>query len=406
MKTSGKQLELTSVVIPVYNQYEYTAKCLSALRRATPEPHELIVVDNGSADKTASMKERPGVRVLRLESNLGYAAACNAGARAARGRYVLFLNNDTEPRSGWMGALLRGLAENPRAGIAGGKSIDAQTGLTQATGFVFNSMLEPRPVFSGLDPSAPVVNRAREFQALPGVFLCMERELFLSIGGFDHGLMNCFEDVALCLSVRRAGRGVIYCPDSEVLHYGSVTLKAASSEARKNAAEGRKRFSRKWKRFINCDDLLIGEEDEKYMQEAGIARAAYYGFGEPGSLLARISSNGGEFRAVRELRGIIEEVFIKELKAKGVKRVICWGASESGELVIRAAEESGVAVAGVVDADVSRQGRLFLGRRISPPEKLGGMRGDLIVICSTGYFAEICKIIEAFNVNSLGVVSF
>src|SRR5436190_8459611 len=90
-------LPRVSVVIPTFNKYEYTRRCLESLRELVYPDIEIIVVDNASIDGTPDKigVEFPSVRVLRNPTNQGYAAACNAGIHATAGPYILLLNNDT-----------------------------------------------------------------------------------------------------------------------------------------------------------------------------------------------------------------------------------------------------------------------------------------------------------------------
>ena len=100
-----------SVIIPVFNKWEYTRQCLQRLAENTTDvDHEVIVVDNGSSDGTAEgMAAWPdvNVRYQRNAENLGFARAVNQGARLGRGRYLMFLNNDTEPQRGWLSAMVK-----------------------------------------------------------------------------------------------------------------------------------------------------------------------------------------------------------------------------------------------------------------------------------------------------------
>src|SRR5690606_8678134 len=99
---------LASIVIPVYGQFAHTLACLRALAAHPPRiAHEVIVVDDGSADDTPRLLPQvAGLRYHRRAAYGGFIAACNDGAALARGRWLVLLNNDTIPQPGWLDALL------------------------------------------------------------------------------------------------------------------------------------------------------------------------------------------------------------------------------------------------------------------------------------------------------------
>ncbi|MEG6594104.1 glycosyltransferase, partial [Desulfovibrio sp. 1188_IL3213] len=109
--------EKVSIIIPAWNLWDMTAACLRSLARHTQgENVEIVVVDNGSADATATELEPLGRALwgaafcpLRLNENVGFAGGCNAGARAAGGDLLFFLNNDTTMTSGWLPPLREAL---------------------------------------------------------------------------------------------------------------------------------------------------------------------------------------------------------------------------------------------------------------------------------------------------------
>ena len=130
---------VVSIIIPVFNQFDLTAKCLTELSTVTKgAPYEIIVVDNASTDGTpARLKSlRRPLGLIRNELNAGFARASNQGAAAARGKYLLFLNNDTIPLEGWMDEMLKELKSHPEVAVVGSKLLYG-SGSVQHAGVIF-----------------------------------------------------------------------------------------------------------------------------------------------------------------------------------------------------------------------------------------------------------------------------
>jgi len=111
-----------SVVIPVHNKAGLTKQCLDAILADPPAvPFELLVVDDASTDTTPDLLAGYGdaVHCIRLERNAGFATACNTGAAASEAEYVLFLNNDTIPKTGWLDALVSYADAHPNVAAVG-----------------------------------------------------------------------------------------------------------------------------------------------------------------------------------------------------------------------------------------------------------------------------------------------
>jgi len=258
-----KMQPLCSIIIPVLNQCRYTRQCLEFLFRSSVDSSfELLLVDNGSTDETAKLfdeyEERYAqVRSIRFPENRGFSIANNVAAEQASGDYLIFLNNDTIPTHGWLAALVEA-ARLEGVGAVGSKLVYPHSNSINHAGYVYNQeMRDYYPIYHGFWSENPVVNKQREYQALLGAALLVERKLFQHIGGFaDYGL----EDIDLCLKVREQGRRVVYCPRSKVYHYGSITLgntPPSFMPMRTNA-----HFKQRWRYSERLwDDLKYYQED-------------------------------------------------------------------------------------------------------------------------------------------------
>jgi len=214
-----------SIIIPVFNQFQYTHACLGSLQAAEERStFEVIVVDDCSTDETAELVPRmDGVVYVRNETNSGFIASCNRGAEKARGKHLLFLNNDTIVKEGWLTALVDTFAEEPRAGIVGSKLVYPDGRLQEAGAIIWRDG-------SGWnygkfdDPEKPEYNYLREVDYCSAAALMIPRSLFQRVEGFDPRYAPAYyEDTDLSFKVRRAGHKVLYQPLSEVIHYEGVT---------------------------------------------------------------------------------------------------------------------------------------------------------------------------------------
>jgi GT2 family glycosyltransferase/glycosyltransferase involved in cell wall biosynthesis/Flp pilus assembly protein TadD len=281
VKTSSVPTFDCSVVIPVCNNVESTKKCLTALSTVTRNiQFEVIVVDNHSTDGTQEFLSSLGgdVQIIRNPDNLGFAKACNQGAHAARGKYIVFLRSDVVPQDDWLRALVGEVEGYPEVGVVGSKLLCGD-GTVQHAGVVFSrSQLSPYHIYRQAPADLPVVNVRREFQVVTGACLLIRRALFDEIGGFDQGFCNGFEDVDLCLKVREKGYRVVYQPRS-VLY----SLESQTSD-RKRPSDGdsarlRERWGSHW--WLADEDLhyhadgykLIGSEATgEYLSDVQLLR--------------------------------------------------------------------------------------------------------------------------------------
>ena len=242
-----------SIVIPVHDRAGLTRRCLDAILADPPRtPFEIVVVDDASEDETPSLlaHQVDPVRSLRREHNGGFAVACNDGAKAARGELLVFLNNDTEPRPGWLDALVAHADAHPEAAVVGAKLLFPDE-TVQHAGVVVCQDGRPRHLYAGFPADHPAVSRARPFQAVTAACMLVRRAAFEEAGGFDPEFRNSLEDVDLCLRLRERGHEVRYCPDSVVTHLESVSRGRGSADVQHNFGL----FSKRWDGRVRRDDL-------------------------------------------------------------------------------------------------------------------------------------------------------
>ena len=203
-----------SIVIPLYGQWPLTEACLRSLAVSTLDVPDLevLAVDNGAAVFPAEGAACAALgralfgarfRYLPQPENRNFAGACNAGARAASGRWVCFLNNDTTQEPGWLGRLLTALTDPDDAPDAVGPLLLYPPGQdgparVQHLGEVVGPAMRLAHLYEHFPAEHRTTRRHRRFRILSGAALALERERFLAAGSFDEVFRNGFEDVELC----------------------------------------------------------------------------------------------------------------------------------------------------------------------------------------------------------------
>lgn len=209
-----------TIVIVSFNARADLQACLLSLRKGPPAmDHEIIVVDNESADGSAEAAERiPGVRVIRMGRNAGFASANNAGIRAGRGDLVLLLNSDTLVPPGSLDRLVERLAATAGAGIAGPRLVDAEGRPELSFGRMISPLNELRQ--KRRTPEWIQAETAREqlVDWVSGACLLVRRADAEAAGLLDERFFLYTEDVDFCHAVRRLGRTVLFTPAAEITH--------------------------------------------------------------------------------------------------------------------------------------------------------------------------------------------
>jgi GT2 family glycosyltransferase/glycosyltransferase involved in cell wall biosynthesis/protein-L-isoaspartate O-methyltransferase len=216
---------IASVIIPTYGNWAYTRRCLESIQLNLPgTPFEIVVVDDASVDDSADrVAQCAGVRLVRAPRNLGFIGACNLGARSARGELLLFLNNDTEVRAGWLEALVDVVETRPDVGLVGSRLVYPDGRLQECGGIIWADGTGWN-YGRNESPDQPEYRTLRDVDYCSGAALLVRRELFERIGGFDTRYAPAYyEDTDLAFAVRAAGYRTMVQPESVVVHHEGVS---------------------------------------------------------------------------------------------------------------------------------------------------------------------------------------
>ena len=248
------QAPVVSIIVPVYNGRRLVNACLLALARAWDVriAAEVIVVDDASTDDTPLLLDAcSGIRTIRRERNGGFAAACNDGAKAARGRYLHFLNSDALVTEGWLWALLEVFEEDERVGAVVSQLREADGTLSDA-GCVVWSDGHGSNYGRDFPPELERFAYVRDVDYGSAASLMVRTELFARAGGFSQSFASgYYEDTDLCFTLRAQGYRVRYAPRSVVIHLGGMTYGSNLSPRAFALQESSRRvFEEKWRSVL------------------------------------------------------------------------------------------------------------------------------------------------------------
>lgn len=246
-----------SIIIPVFNNWHFTYKCLQSLHQHTSGSYELIVVDNNSTDVTPKLlADMEGIDVITNSTNEVFVNACNQAASQARGEYLLLLNNDTEVTSGWVEALMAPFSD-PITGIVGAKLVYPDGSLQEAGGIIWRDG-NGCNYGHGDNPDLPQYSYRKAVDYCSGACLMITRKLWEDIGGFDQRYAPAYyEDTDLCFAVRAKNFKVIYQPRAVVVHYGGASAGKETTSGYKRFQEvNRHKFVEKWRPVLERDHVF------------------------------------------------------------------------------------------------------------------------------------------------------
>lgn len=249
-----------SIIIPVYNQINYTYACLRSILEYTKDvSYEVIIADDVSTDATKDLdKYTENVVISRNSVNQGFLRNCNQAALCAKGRYLMFLNNDTQVTEGWLSSLVDLIESDPSVGMVGSKLVYPDGRLQEAGGIIWSDG-------SGWnygrldDPDKAEYNYVKEVDYISGAAILLSVKLWKQIGGFDVRFAPAYcEDSDLAFAVRKAGYKVVYQPLSKIIHYEGISngTDVEGTGLKRYQVENSRKLKEKWAEELKqqCDN--------------------------------------------------------------------------------------------------------------------------------------------------------
>lgn len=226
----------TSIIIPTYNARDLLKDCLYAIKRHTPQPYEIIVVDNGSTDGTSDICRQEQVTFISMPDNAGFPAACNRGLKIASGDTLLLLNNDVLVTKNWLPNMLACLYSQDDIGIVG-----------PYTNFASGRQQIEMPAGNEIEN---VANPQKWLQVERIVGLCFlfKRGVLEKLGLLDERFSpGHYEDDDYCMRARHAGYRFMIAGDVFVFHLGSASFSQQDQTAvQQLIGMNRQKFIDKW----------------------------------------------------------------------------------------------------------------------------------------------------------------
>lgn len=264
-KLTFKKIEspIVSIIIPIYNHLHITHSCLFSILNNTKNiDYEIIIADDASIDETGNIEDYiENGKIIRNKKNLGFLKNCNHASKFAKGKYILFLNNDTNVQKDWLKNLLEFIEKDKTIGIVGPKFISTDGKIKEAGGIIWKDGSSSHFGYS-LAQGDPEFNYVKEVDYISGACLLVRKRLWETIGGFDERFAPVYyEDVDLAFEARNLGYKVVYQPKSVITHFEGVSYGTGVNDESMNLLKINKRkFLKKWEKVLEKEHFEKGND--------------------------------------------------------------------------------------------------------------------------------------------------
>lgn len=280
---------LVSVCVLVLSDPTLAFECIDSLADAARSAAvETVVVANGTSGRARSvLEDREDIVLVRSGTNLGFAGGNNLAAAVGRGRYLLFLNDDSTVERGFIDQLVATAEGDPTIGAVGGRILSADGSLQEAGSVLWSDGWADH-VGLGLGPGTRAFSYVRDADYVSANGMLVRRPAWEVIGGFDDRYFPAYyEDVDLCLALHQQGYRVVYEPRARLRHLES---QSTSSRYRNFLLiRNRQRLVDKW-----AVELSRLDDRPTVIDDAVIERSIHRARGNPPRVLVVSEPEGTE----------------------------------------------------------------------------------------------------------------
>ena len=249
--------DLVSIIILTKEKLHLIEQCVNSIEKYTDYPYELIIVDTGSKEPaTLDFLKKISEKHTVIYDDFQFSRSNNDAAKIAKGKYLLFLNNDTIATTKWLSELMK-QAQRPEVGIVGPKLLFPNdtiqhAGVAMGVGGVAGHM------YLGAPKNAIYTMFDLEVSAVTGACLLIRKDVFEKVGGFEERYMIEFQDIDLAMKVKALGYKTIYTPYSVLYHYCSLTR---GNPSKQEAGNDRSLFTTRWYDIVTkLDPNILAEQ--------------------------------------------------------------------------------------------------------------------------------------------------
>lgn len=259
-----REQKKVSIIIPNKDQKEILERCIeSVIQKTDYKNYEIIIVENNSTTNEIfeyykTIEQRENIRVVIWKDKFNYSAINNFGVRYANGEYLLFLNNDIEViRENWLSEMLANV-QRKEVGIVGAKllypdNMVQHAGVIIGMGGIAGHPLSRHPADDCGYFARGIIQQ--NLNAVTAACMITKKEVYEKVKGFEEKLAVAFNDIDLCLKVRKAGYLIVYDPEALLYHHESISRGKEDTLEKRNRFEGEVDYmAKKWKDVLEKGD--------------------------------------------------------------------------------------------------------------------------------------------------------